>query len=94
MSRIKPQGCLCWYCGEKAATTSDHVVPKSKRKGLLNNRVPACRDCNQAKGARTPEEFREWMKEYARLKPNTTKHSIVAIKARDWVFYGEAEKES
>lgn len=55
---------LCWYCGvrlvcygerknqpfsTKFKFTKDHVIPKSKIKGLRNNLVPACYICNTAK---------------------------------------------
>ncbi len=51
---------LCLYCGEQfphSFLTRDHVVPAS-RGGLSvwENCVTACRDCNQRKDDRTPEE--------------------------------------
>ena len=60
----------CWYCGQDMRwdgtiehpwnTTIDHVVPVS-RGGTddLENLVYCCRGCNQRKGTRTVEEFRE-----------------------------------
>lgn len=46
----------CAYCG-KPGTTMDHVLPKS-RGGPASwlNAVVACRDCNEKKADRTPEE--------------------------------------
>ena len=50
----------CQYCGEKFLTknlTMDHILPKSR--GGLNtwtNLVASCKECNQKKGNKTPEE--------------------------------------
>lgn len=55
----------CHYCGirltwrGKGKLTADHVIPRSsggtdRRKNL----VPACYDCNQAKGNKMPDELR------------------------------------
>lgn len=47
----------CAYCGHFAATTMDHVLPRS-RGGPTSwkNAVAACEPCNARKGNRTPEE--------------------------------------
>lgn len=51
---------LCAYCGERHTTPNlsrDHVIPKSRGGAdSWTNVVSACRGCNHAKGARTPEE--------------------------------------
>lgn len=52
----------CFYCGAGRATTkmqTDHVTPTA-RSGVDNaqNKVTACRRCNQLKFDRTYEEFR------------------------------------
>lgn len=51
---------LCLYCGGEfsvAQLTRDHVVPASRGgETTWENCVSACRDCNQAKDANTPEE--------------------------------------
>lgn len=53
-----PRLALCVYCG-KPAHHLDHVFPKSRGgRTTRSNLVPACPDCNRAKGARTPEEWR------------------------------------
>ncbi|EME19571.1 HNH endonuclease [Rhodococcus triatomae] len=47
----------CAYCADRAATTIDHVVPRSR--GGANswaNLVACCGPCNQRKADRTPEE--------------------------------------
>lgn len=53
-------GFSCQYCGDRLASrdlTLDHVVPASmKGKKTWTNVVAACRDCNQKKAARTPNE--------------------------------------
>jgi hypothetical protein len=47
----------CAYCGARGADTMDHVVPRSRGgpTGWMNA-VAAHRECNRAKGDRTPEE--------------------------------------
>lgn len=50
----------CQYCGARGVPLEcDHVTPVAQ--GGTNddeNLVAACRDCNRAKGARTPEQWR------------------------------------
>ena len=51
-------GYKCQYCGTQSkALTVDHVIPKF-RNGLdsWENLVAACKNCNQIKGEKTPEE--------------------------------------
>lgn len=46
---------LCHYCGAAEATTSDHIVPRSRGGADAKyNRVPACQPCNQAKADAMP----------------------------------------
>lgn len=64
-------GAHCAYCGipfrsrrlfgwTHRSKTTDHVIPLSRGgSNRSGNRVPCCRACNKAKGAMTPEEFRE-----------------------------------
>jgi len=51
---------LCMYCGKQLPEhllTRDHLVPLSRGgRDCWSNVVTACRACNHAKGARTPEE--------------------------------------
>ncbi len=51
---------LCLYCGDEFSVgklTRDHIMPASRGgETTWENCVTACRDCNQAKDARTPEE--------------------------------------
>jgi 5-methylcytosine-specific restriction endonuclease McrA len=48
----------CQYCGQLTSRpTLDHVVPRRLGGGTTwTNLVTACRDCNQRKGGRTPEQ--------------------------------------
>jgi 5-methylcytosine-specific restriction endonuclease McrA len=51
---------LCLYCGDVfqvSMLTRDHIVPTSRGgDNIWENCVTACRDCNQQKDDRTPEE--------------------------------------
>lgn len=51
---------LCLYCGKQfspAYLTRDHIMPASRGgESVWENCVTACRDCNQSKDDRTPEE--------------------------------------
>lgn len=50
----------CMYCGNffsPSVLTRDHVIPRSRNgPDRWTNVVAACKRCNSAKGARTPEE--------------------------------------
>lgn len=67
---IKRLGRFCYYCkcqlttsrskrNQKNYATLDHRIPKSKTRGweLPNNKVLACRACNEAKADMMPEDF-------------------------------------
>jgi 5-methylcytosine-specific restriction endonuclease McrA len=52
------KGSQCVYCGNDASQV-DHVIPRSRGgSGEVANLVPACARCNNAKGDKTPEEWR------------------------------------
>lgn len=53
-------GHACVYCGQTDAPLQlDHVVPRSRGgSGLPSNLATACGPCNQAKGAKTPSEWK------------------------------------
>lgn len=56
--RSRRVGGACAYCGSTHDLSRDHVVPKSRGGSLdPSNIVIACRNCNSAKGNRTPEEW-------------------------------------
>lgn len=50
----------CAYCGDHFTAnqlTRDHIIPKAQKgKDIWTNVVAACKDCNQTKDARTPEQ--------------------------------------
>jgi len=52
----------CQYCGVKGTVfdlTLDHILPRSRGgRTLAENLVAACRECNNRKGDRTPDEAR------------------------------------
>ncbi len=64
MLLILPQS-ACFYCGAPADDIEvDHAIPIIRGgKDRPENRVPACRSCNQAKYDRTYEGFRAHMAE-------------------------------
>lgn len=56
--RADPEGRVCAYCGIGKGLTRDHVQPRSRGgSNEPSNIVLACRNCNSAKGARTPAEW-------------------------------------
>lgn len=57
---ILAEGAPCSYCGQERPETVDHVIPY-RRSGdhRRRNLTPACWPCNQEKGGRTPEEWRD-----------------------------------
>lgn len=59
-SRYRQKRCALRLVGcTGAATTKDHIIPKSRGgKRLHNNTRPACEPCNQRKGNRLDEELR------------------------------------
>jgi len=54
-------GSRCAYCGQElpvSALEADHVISKSRGgSDAWENRLLACKPCNDAKGGRTPEEW-------------------------------------
>lgn len=62
----------CWYCGaelslicsanDSANLCIDHVIPQAQGGSHgIENLVPACRQCNSQKGARTLDQYRWWI---------------------------------
>ena len=51
---------ICLYCGQRFSPrvlTRDHIIPRSRGgKNIWTNVATACRRCNHAKAARSPEE--------------------------------------
>ena len=63
----------CQYCGDFVDDNNlhiDHVIPVSQKgSGHLNNLNTSCQRCNQSKGAKTPEEWYEFIeKKYLYFK--------------------------
>jgi len=65
------EGVPCIYCGEPTTRKGpgsnrlhrDHIIPKSRGgNNSPENKGDACQTCNLDKGARTPEEWYEWMR--------------------------------
>ena len=62
--QYEEQGSCCYYCKRPIPyedITRDHVLPVSKGHTLLNNKVFACRTCNNHKGDRSLEDFKKLM---------------------------------
>src|SRR4029079_5363800 len=52
-------GYACLYCRSRRDLQGDHIIPlHAGGSNLLDNVATACKRCNQAKGARTVEEWR------------------------------------
>lgn len=67
-------GNICQYCGIRVgkSATIDHVIPKSRGgKTDYLNCVTSCRDCNNVKADRTPEEAKMILNKKPK-KPNFT----------------------
>ena len=61
--KVRTYGGACHYCARPWGhhLHKDHAVPVSRGgSDALDNLVPACGDCNQAKGALTDREFIAW----------------------------------
>ena len=55
---------MCFYCGQKLPLTPDHVVPLSRGgSNSVDNILPACFSCNAQKGAKTLEEYVEYLRQ-------------------------------
>lgn len=58
LKAILPQA--CWYCGETANLSMDHIIPRSRGGGDTGeNLITVCRSCNSSKGGR---DLLVWMK--------------------------------
>ncbi len=68
---LRRDGHRCAYCG-KAASTIDHVLPRSRGgKDTWENLVACCLRCNNIKGDRTPQEM-GWSLRVAPKAPHGT----------------------
>ena len=52
------------FCG-KPATQADHAIPRSRGGDTTTrNLQPTCQGCNQQKGAKTTQEYQEWLQNH------------------------------
>ncbi len=66
---------VCQYCGSTEELTLDHVMPRSKGgKHNWENVVTACRNCNQHKGDKTPDEAGMFL----RIRPHVPSFGVYA----------------
>lgn len=69
MRMLKETGCKCIYCGKAVSPVQfieghgyevEHIIPRTVYfDDSLSNKVCACRECNQMKGAKTGYDFME-----------------------------------
>lgn len=53
-------GHVCTYCGADSDLQGDHILPLCRGgSNAFANLTTACRCCNQAKGSRMPDEWRQ-----------------------------------
>lgn len=72
--QYEEQGACCFYCKEKIdfdKITRDHFLPKTKGNTFLNNKVFACKLCNNIKGHKTIEELKTYCEERIELSEIT-----------------------
>lgn len=67
---------LCFYCGEEAPLTSDHVIPMRMGQHFNRrwNRVPCCQWCNQKKGGLL---LGDWLTRLAAPSHNHPKYKTI-----------------
>ena len=64
----------CVYCGKVTKLTPDHVLPLSRGgSNSIQNILPACKHCNSAKGAKTFDEYVEYVR---RFIPDYTPYTL------------------
>jgi len=72
----------CGYCG-KAASTIDHVMPRSRGGAdSWENLVACCLRCNNTKSDRTPQEMR-WELRFAPRPPHGTAWTVRGTERSD-----------
>jgi 5-methylcytosine-specific restriction endonuclease McrA len=82
----------CWYCGVKIKYKDlilEHQEPFSKGGAdSKRNLVPACAPCDKLKGARSLEEFRDFIQAKAGTKQAVRFHGEAAKGERFWFWTG------
>ena len=80
----------CQYCGKQSKSlTVDHVLPKFRSgQDTWENLVAACKNCNQTKGEKTPEEAKMPLLKKPK-RPNRIHYfqRLVKDKQADWRPY-------
>ena len=80
----------CQYCGKRSKSlTVDHVLPKFRSgQDTWENLVAACKNCNQLKGEKTPEEAKMPLLKKPK-RPNRIHYfqRLVKDKQADWRPY-------
>ena len=80
----------CQYCGKQSnSLTVDHVLPKFRNgQDTWENLVAACKNCNQLKGEKTPEEAKMPLLKKPK-RPNRIHYfqRLVKDKQADWRPY-------
>ena len=80
----------CQYCGKQSKSlTVDHVLPKFRSgQDTWENLVAACKNCNQTKGEKTPEEAKMPLLKKPK-RPNRIHYfqRLVKNKQADWRPY-------
>ena len=80
----------CQYCGKQSMSlTVDHVLPKFRNgQDTWENLVAACKNCNQIKGEKTPEEAKMPLLKKPK-RPNRIHYfqRLVKDKQADWRPY-------
>lgn len=83
---LRRDGHRCGYC-RNAATTVDHITPKSKGGGnSWKNLVACCYPCNQKKADRTLEQI-QWMLLYEPYVPSNRANNLIGKHNADWQIY-------
>lgn len=80
--------------------TVDHIVPQSKGgKDNLENTIPSCQLCNNQKGDRSVEEFREFVENIVDVLDENKQYrlalrykKVAVMKHTPVVFYFEQKK--
>jgi 5-methylcytosine-specific restriction endonuclease McrA len=69
---LEASGHACAYCGAtNVPLHQEHKTPVARGGGYTaDNIVPACQPCNQHKGTKTDQEYREYLDAQHRITPN------------------------
>ena len=78
-------GYKCCYCGDSKSLTLDHIIPRSRGgKSTFENVVTCCKQCNQKKGDKTPQEVNMYLK---KLPYQPTIGEYIQIKMKSSSIY-------